>query len=170
MRPLWMLLCSVALVLPIVALARAPSYTPPGATDAMLRFSWRMDVTLRENCRTRTAAELEALPVHMRTPEECTPLPATYALITRVANAAPDTLYLVRGGVKGDRPLFVLEERTLQAGDHRVRITLQRSTATGVEVLASLDSTLTLREGEVQLVTLDGNGRMVVRSAPVHDR
>lgn len=164
MRYVRMLLCSVALTLPIAALARAP-YTPPGAGDAMLRFAWRMNVTARENCRTRTAEELARLPVHMRTPEICTRDAASYSLITRIGAATPDTVQLTRGGVRGDRPLFVLEQRKLPPGRHRVRIALHRVTATNNEVLGELDTVLTLRRGDIQLVTLDAAGELTARSS-----
>lgn len=160
-----MILCTAATTVMIAGLARAPYYTPPGAGDAMLRFSWRMSVTARENCRPRTPAELDALPVHMRTPEVCTRDSARYALITTIDDAAPDTVHLLRGGVKGDRPLFVLEERTLPPGRHRVRIELLRMSSAGVEILGEIDEVLTLEEGAIRLITLDLAGRLVLRSS-----
>src|SRR5688572_29218669 len=117
---------SAALTLPLAALARAP-YTPARADDAVLRFSWRMNVTARENCRRHTQAELDALPVHMRTPEVCTRDVARYMLITRVGAAPADTVQLARGGVHGDRPVFVLEERVLPPGEHRIQVAVLRT-------------------------------------------
>ncbi|CAN5656976.1 hypothetical protein BH23GEM9_BH23GEM9_36210 [soil metagenome] len=161
-------LCTALITVPIAALTRAP-YTPPGAEAAILRFSWRMSVVAREDCRPRTTQELDALPVHMRTAELCTRDRARYVLITRVDATAPDTLELLRGGVKGDRPLFVLEERTLAPGRHRVAIDLYRLTDNAGELLASLDTVLALEPGEVQLVTLDSEGRrLTVRSSVSH--
>src|SRR5690606_5782376 len=51
-------------------LARAP-YHPPGSDTGLLRLSWRLRGEKVESCRPRTQAELDALPVHMRTPEVC---------------------------------------------------------------------------------------------------
>jgi hypothetical protein len=167
MRVARIVAASALLTLPIAALARAP-YTPPGASDAILRFSWRMSASAREECRPRTQQELDALPVHMRTPDICTRNTDRYTLVIRVDDSAADTLELVRGGVKGDRPIFVLEERRLSTGTHRVGVELLRLDNAGVAtVVASLDSVLTLRRGGVQLVTLQDDGRtLTVRSSP----
>ena len=50
------LLMTALLVLPIAALSRLP-YSPAGAEDAVLRLSWRMSVSAKEQCRTRTQEE-----------------------------------------------------------------------------------------------------------------
>jgi hypothetical protein len=158
---------SALLTLSIAALARAP-YTPPGASDAILRFSWRMSASAREHCRPRTQQELDALPVHMRTPDVCTRDTDRYILVTRIDDGVADTLDLVRGGAKGDRPIFVLDERRLSPGTHRVGVELLRLDSAGAAtVVASLDSVLVLRRGGVQLVTLQDDGRtLAVRSSP----
>jgi hypothetical protein len=157
-RRLAMLACSTLLVAGIVALSRLP-YSPPGDGMATLRLAWQLTVTAPENCRPRTAAELEALPVHMRSPEVCTRDRAGFVLITRIGGGAPDTTPLVRGGARGDRPLFVLEERTLPPGRHRVRLDLERTTTAGAELIATLDTILEVSGGAVQLVTLDADAR-----------
>jgi hypothetical protein len=157
------LLATALFTVPIAALTRLP-YTVPGADTAVLRYSWRMSVSATERCRPRTAQELEALPVHMRTPEVCERAEARYVLISQIDDAAPDTLQLLRGGVKGDRPLFVLREQPLPAGRHRVRIALERHDAAGAAAtLADLDTTLLLETGRVRLVTLDAQGGLEVR-------
>lgn len=157
--------CTAAIAFLLAAISRAP-YTPPGADEAILRFSWRLSVPAQENCRTRTQAELDALPAHMRSPEVCTRDDADYTLITQLDEARPDTVELARGGLKGDRPLFVLEERTLPPGVARVRVDLRReSSASGTSTLASLDTVVSLEPGWVQLVTLDAEGRRLVARA-----
>lgn len=154
---------SAAVAFGIAALSRAP-YSPPGGDAALLRISFRTTVSVRERCRPRTREELDALPVHMRTPEICTAEAATFFLIASIDDARADTLELVRGGVKGDRPLFVLDERPLPPGRHRVRVELLRAGAdSGQRVLAALDTVLSLQAGAVGLVTLDGAGRLVAR-------
>ncbi|MEX0906815.1 MAG: hypothetical protein WD054_00685 [Gemmatimonadota bacterium] len=163
MNRLGILACSAAVTLGIAALARAP-WSPPGAAQATLRLSWRMTVSARENCRPRTEQELAGVPVHMRTPEVCTPDEATYALITQIDDAPPDTVELIRGGVKGDRPLFVLEQRALPEGEHRVRIALERLASSGAATLTQLDTVLTLVHGGVQLITMDDDGQLIHRA------
>jgi hypothetical protein len=164
MRWLRVIVASALLTLPIAALSRAPAYSVPGAGDALLRFSWRMSASAREQCRPRTQQELDALPVHMRTPDICTTDRADYLLITRIGDAAPDTTPLLRGGVKGDRPLFVLEEIRMARGEARVLVEVQRSVpGSDVELIARLDTALTFVEGGVRLVTMNGGGRLIVR-------
>jgi hypothetical protein len=161
MRLLWMLLATAALTVPFAALTRAP-WTPSGAGDAVLRLSWRMSISARGECRPRTQAELDALPVHMRTPEVCAADTSTYVVITRLDDNAPDTLQLLRGGVKGDRPLFVLEDRRLPPGRYTFGIRLLRLGDDGEEVLTNLDTTLALASGRIALVTLDAEGRELI--------
>lgn len=157
------ILSSTVVTLALAGMARAP-YSPPGAGDALLRLSWRMSVSTRENCRPRTEAELADLPIHMRTPEACTRVTAAHALVMQIDDAAADTLGLLRGGVKGDRPLFVLEERSLAEGEHRVRVTLQRLTESGAAPLAQLDTVFEVRSGAVRLITMDDSGRLILRA------
>jgi hypothetical protein len=165
MRVVGMMVCTALIAVSIAAASRAP-YTPPGADDAVLRLSWRLSVAAREDCRQRTEQELAALPAHMRTPEVCTRDQASYALFTKLNGSAADTVRLRRGGAKGDRPVFVLQERVLPPGRHRVVVELSRTAGDAApEVLASLDTVLVLERGRVQLVTLAADGRtLMVRS------
>lgn len=156
---------TAAFVLILAALARAP-YQPRGGDDALLRFSWRLPAPAHEDCRRRTADELEALPSHMRTPEVCERVVARYAMVTQIADAPADTVALKGGGVKGDRPLFVLFDRPMDPGRHRVRVALTRSSpGAPPEPIAALDTVLVMQRGHVQLVTLEPETRrLVVRS------
>jgi hypothetical protein len=169
MKRAWIVLASALTTLSIAALSRAP-YSPPGRDDALLRFSWRMSVAAREHCRARTQAELDALPVHMRAPEICTREEATYALVTQIDELDADTLPVARGGAKGDRPIFVLEQRVLTPGSHRVRAHFYRTTNTSdTALLAGLDTTLVMERGGVQLVTLASESRrLTVRTSTIH--
>jgi len=153
-----MILVTALLTLGTAAAARAP-YTPAGHEQAWLRFSWRLTISAKEHCRPRTQDELDALPVHMRTPEVCTPDTATYALLTRIDDQPVETKHLARGGVKGDRPLFVLEERALPPGKHHIRVAVERRDDGDDHLIAELDTTLVLERGRVQLITLSPDGR-----------
>ena len=155
------LLMTALLVLPIAALSRLP-YSPAGAEDAVLRLSWRMSVSAKEQCRTRTQEELDALPVHMRTPQECRRDEAHYDLVMTLDSLRTDTLSLVRGGVKGDRPLFVMEDRTVSPGEHRVRLRLERRAGGSIETLAALDTVLGFERGHIRLVTLDADSGVLI--------
>jgi hypothetical protein len=145
--------------------ARAP-WTPPGADAGLLRLSWRLRGERIERCRPRTPSELEALPVHMRTPELCEGHLVAYHLSLSVDGSVPDTATVVPGGARGDRPVFVFRERSLEPGEHRVRVELRRADgADGVPL--TLDTVLTAFAGAVELVTLDpATGRLVHRRSP----
>jgi hypothetical protein len=163
MRQVVVVIAVVLLTLPIAALARAP-YTPPGARDAVMRFSLRVNVSDRENCRPRTQEELEALPVHMRSPEECTRDDARFLLVFTIDGARADTIPLRRGGLRGDRPLVTVQERRLPPGSHHIQVELLRLTHDGAMPIAQLASPIDLLPGQVGLVTLDpGSNRLVLR-------
>jgi hypothetical protein len=151
-------------------LARAP-YQPPGADDAVLRLSWRLRAPATEVCRTRSQAELDALPVHMRAPEVCEHRIAAYDLTVQVDSLPADTTRVVQGGAKGDRPLYVLREIPLEPGRHRVRIRFAAAAGAPVEAHVAplaLDTVLHMDAGAVVLVTLGADTRMVIvrRSTP----
>lgn len=154
------------MVLPLAALSSA-SYSPRGADAAVLRLSLRMAIASRDECRARTQQELDALPVHMRSPEECTRDAASYEVIARIGSLAPDTIRLARGGARGDRPIFILNDRKLPPGQHHVRVDVQRRNGAhpAENVLVGLDTTLVLERGSIQLVTLDRSGRLVARTS-----
>lgn len=155
-RALQIAAATACLTLPLAALSRIP-WTPPAASDAVLRLSWRMDVSGRQECRAATGAELAALPVHMRAPVICAADRASYLLITRLAGV-PDTAAVVRGGVRRDRPLVVLRESRVPPGEHAVHIQLRRQGDGADELLLELDTVLTFERGAVWLVTTDGEG------------
>ena len=180
-------LCSAAPVLLMGWLSRAP-YDPPGSDAAVLRMSWRLRGQRIEECRPRTQAELDALPVHMRTPEICEGHLVAYRLVVRVGDAPADSLVFVPQGAKGDRPVFVMHEVPLAPGPQRVRVSFSPIGEDGdVEGEDDDDHDDAVRErdhdddddgrgrlvydgmvtghaGVVELITVDGAGRLVKRS------
>jgi hypothetical protein len=156
-------------------LARAP-YSPPGSETAVLRLSWRLQPERTEHCRRLSQEELDKLPVHMRNPTVCERETADYQLILQIDDDAPDTTRLIPSGAHGDRPIFVLQERELEAGAHRVRVWFgpesgerkhrreEREEEERHEVgTLRLDTNITARPGLVELVTLDPVARQLVR-------
>lgn len=144
-------------------LARAP-YQPPGSDSATLRLSWRLRAPVAETCRPRTQAELDALPVHMRTPEICSSHSAAYDLIVQVDSLTADTLRVLQGGAKRDRPLYVLKELSIEPGPHHVRVRFASGTGVPAEesVVLALDTVLHAHAGAVVLVTLGPDGRTLI--------
>lgn len=162
----------LALVVTVLAtsalgwLARAP-YDPPGGEAGVLRLSWRLRGERIETCRPRTAAELAALPVHMRTPELCEGRLVAYRLSFQVDDAPVDTATVLPGGARGDRPVFILREAVLAPGPRRVRVSLRRADGEHAPAALALDTVLTAAPGAVELITLDPEaGRLVHIRSP----
>ncbi|HEU5209516.1 MAG TPA: hypothetical protein VFU06_08905 [Longimicrobiales bacterium] len=157
-------LVTAVMLLSIGWLARAP-YTPEASERALLRLSWRFRPEAEEECRPRTQAELDALPVHMRTPDVCVSVPVVYRVIRQIDDARADTIRVLRGGLKQDRPVYVLLDTALPPATYRVRVALtrQRHDAAEAMVLEPLDALLRMRPGSIGLVTLDSDGAFVVR-------
>jgi hypothetical protein len=150
---------TAAVILGIGWLSRAP-YHQPAAAEGMLRLSWRLVAEREETCRARTPAELEALPVHMRTPEICDGRLVAYRLMLRIDDAPADTTRVMPGGARADRPLFVLREIPLQPGRHRVRLQFEREAASGAAPSPLvLDTILHAEPGAIELITIDAAAR-----------
>lgn len=151
-------------------LARAP-YGAAGGGHGLLRLSWRLRGERIESCRSRTAAELAKLPVHMRAPQVCEGRLVAYVLEVQVDDSPAVRKRVLPGGARGDRPVFVLEDHPLSPGPHRVRIGLEREaggTVHGARRVA-LDTVLVARAGGIELITLDpGSGRLVHRRSSAH--
>lgn len=147
-------------------LARA-SYTPGGGEAALLRLSWRLRGEAAETCRPRTEAELIALPQHMRTPEICERRPVAYHLIVQLDGGPVDTSRVVSGGVKGDRPVFILRDSAVAPGAHRVVVRFEQVEGGGETPLRlAIDTVLQAHAGTINLITLDHEARRLVHRAP----
>jgi hypothetical protein len=162
---------AVALTLGISAGSRVPvTFSDPD--DALLRLSWRMRGITAEECRTLTGEELERLPVHMRNPQACIGVIASYALDVTVDGTllAADTIR--PPGARGDRPLNVLREYPLAPGEHQVRVRFRAILPEGVDAPAdgiielAWEGGLRLGGRDVALVTLDEGGRSLVVRTP----
>lgn len=158
---------AVVLTLGISAGSRVP-VTFSSADDALLRLSWRMRGITAQACRTLPQEELERLPVHMRNPEACIGVIASYTLDVSVDGRvlAADTVR--PPGARGDRPLNVLREYPLAPGDHQVSVRFRALLPAGVEappegiIEVAWEGSLRLGGRGVALVTLDEAGRMLV--------
>lgn len=120
-RRLFAWLVAAALTAATIALSRAPLTWSDGDT-ARLRLSWRMESGSVGGCRTPTAEELEALPVHMRNPNACIGTLASYVLTVSLDGRPLVTDTVEPPGIHGDRPLSVLEEFALPAGRHALEV------------------------------------------------
>jgi hypothetical protein len=137
--------------------SRAP-YRATESDAALLRLSWRMRGERNESCRDRTQAELDALPVHMRTPRICETRVVPYRLVLQLGDGRADTSIVLPAGAKHDRPMYVLRDSLLQGGPQRVRVTFERADSVRAGVLA-LDEVIRFQHGFIELVTLSDDGR-----------
>ncbi len=121
----------VAGVLAMGAGTRVPWAASPDRAE--LRLAWRFRVPRVERCRTPTPEELAELPVHMRQAEICEGRPASYRLEVHVDDALRHASVVEAAGARGDRPLYVFQALPLEPGDHRLRVSFERTDLAGEE-------------------------------------
>ena len=140
----------------------------PAASDqyGMLRLSWRVRPERIETCRDRTQAELDALPVHMRTPRICEARSTPYRLIVRIDDGRPDTTLMVGAGARQDRPIYVLRDSLLAAGRHRIHVSFERADTHHKKGLRFKDK-VTFVAGQIVLLTLSEDGKSLVNRTRV---
>lgn len=99
---------------------------------AWIRLSWSARPERIEQCRRRSDAEMAELPEHMRLRLECTGHFARYLLQLSVDGTIVQSDTVRGGGFRHDRPMHVLDQAPVDAGDRRVTVVLSRldSTAT----------------------------------------
>ena len=145
--------------------SRAP-YQAAAGDHALLRLSWRMRGERSERCRDRTAEELEALPVHMRTPRVCEKAPQIpYRMIVAIDGGRPDTTLTLPAGAKHDRPIYVLRDSALSPGPHRVSVSFARANHATQPPLV-FDDEMNFAAGFIELITIaDDSPRLIHHSA-----
>jgi ferredoxin len=143
--------------LALAALA-AGSRGPQGvdAEHAVLRLGWRLAGQVRQTCRDRSAEELARLPVHMRTPRECTSEVLAYALRATVDGRLVVARTVTPAGVRADRPLSVEEEVAIAPGEHVVAVTFVPANGAGAGRALAFGRALRFDARRVRLVTYDG--------------
>jgi hypothetical protein len=157
MRALAMVAASAVMLL-LIGWGSRIHYQSGENEHGMLRLSWRMRGQKIEACRDRTPAELEALPVHMRTPRLCESRAVPYRLILSIDHGKPDTTTVLPAGAKHDRPFYILRDSLLRPGAHHVAVTFARSDTSAASVV-EFNGNLNLRPGRIELITLTEDGR-----------
>jgi hypothetical protein len=153
MRNILRVLLAVCALVLLDGLSRMP-FTPEKAEIALLRLSWRTRGEALQQCRTRTAAELKALPEHMRTPQLCTGRVANYLLSVRIDGGAARTRELRAAGAHADRPIYVLWQESLAPGRHTIDIefySILHADRRGLRLHEDID----VKRGDIALVTHD---------------
>jgi hypothetical protein len=163
MRLVSMVLISTAMLL-LIGWGSRIHYQSGETGHGLVRLSWRMRGQNIETCRDRTTAELDALPVHMRTPRLCESRTVPYRLILSIDGGQADTTIVMPSGAKHDRPFYVLRDSLLGPGLHHVAVTFARSDTSAASVV-QFNGTLKLRPGQIELITLTDDGeRLAHRS------
>jgi len=156
------------LVVAIAGLSRLP-VGMDGADHGVVRLSWRLQGVRIETCRQRTEEELEALPAHMRLPEECTGRIAEYELNVSVDGLAAIHDTVLPSGARHDRPLYVLRNVAVEPGPHDVAIRFDAllpegfDGAEGQTTAYAWTGVVDLAEAEIALVTLDEGSHSLIR-------
>ena len=167
---------TAVMVAAVSALTRVPWHTGDG-DSALLRLSWRARGEIVEACRRSTAEELARMPAHMRQEVVCEDARvAPYVLEVRVDGVVVVAGPVKGSGARGEGTLYVLHERALDSGAHRIEVLFARTSAPGAQVssaersedttgsprsrrrhtvppLLELDTTITVPRGRVALVT-----------------
>lgn len=165
-RGLVRLAVSCALLMAVAALTRVP--LGEGIPEARLHLTLRSPDGRVEVCRERSAAELDALPPHMRRPEVCDTVAVPHRLVVAIDGRVRLDRRVEASGLLGKRPLVVDERLELPPGrvhlavrfgpwESRVPAGAPPGTA---EVLAAiprhrLEATVDLEAGRVTVVHLD---------------
>ncbi len=146
------LLAAIALT-GMAALSHVPFDTDRDE-HALIRFSWRTRGKAEEHCRKRTQAELDALPIHMRTPEVCTGRIASYELAVEVDEQHLPRRTLRAAGAHADRPIYVFQEIPITPGSHHIEAEFY-STAHPHEHRLKYEKDVTVQGGDILLITYD---------------
>ncbi len=117
---------ATAVALWLVARASAVALPWHAAGAARMRLSWSARPERIETCRALTAEEIEKEPPHMRRRVECKGTFATYLLQVASDGRVIDERIVKGAGIRNDRPMYLLANYDLMAGDHRIRVTFTR--------------------------------------------
>ncbi len=114
------------LMLVLVAAASGPEWRYHTGDSARVRLSWGARPERIEICRTLSEAELADRPEHMRQRVECEGTSATYALAIHIDGQLIDSRMLQGGGLRHDRPMYLLDDLVVAPGEHRLVVELTR--------------------------------------------
>ena len=117
------------------------SYHREGA--ARLRLSWSARPERIEVCRQLSAEEQAQREEHMRQRVECEGSFASYTLRVEVDGRAVGETVIHGAGLRHDRPLYVLRDFPVPAGEHRLRVGVTRREKTDDDAAAFAEAVVT---------------------------
>lgn len=159
----------LAMMSAVAAIAHLPVGEP--ASGSALRLALRTAAARVEVCRDRTAAELAALPAHMRQVRICTETAVDYRLTVAVDGAARLDRRVEHRGVRRTRPLAVDAELPVAAGRHRVTVDFlpidPPAEAAATLPAPRFDAEVDFAAGRVVLLSLGAKGELGVLGASI---
>jgi len=120
----------------VLAYASAMPVAYHTAETARLRLSWSARPERIEVCRQLSDSEQAEREEHMRQRVECEGNFATYALTVEIDGRAIGKAVLQGAGLRHDRPLYLLRDFPVPAGEHRVRVRVVRRETTDNDAAA----------------------------------
>jgi len=148
---------AIGAVAGVGALAHLPLGEEP--REGALRIALRTPLGQIEVCRDRTAAELEALPQHMRQPRVCDVHTVDYRLLVAVDGRTRIDRIVRHRGVRRNRPLVVDEMLRLPPGLHAIDVRFEPAEAAAAVPAelprAALHDDVDFASGRIRLLTLD---------------
>ncbi|MCC7042957.1 MAG: hypothetical protein IT183_03800 [Acidobacteria bacterium] len=126
------LAAAMASALGLSWMSQAP-IAPDTSDRALLRLAWRARPERIEHCVTQSPDALAALPPHMRQATVCEGINASYRLEVRRNGVLVDEQHVEPGGMRRDRPLYVLRELAMPVGDATISVTFVRVEAAGAD-------------------------------------
>jgi len=139
--------------------------------ESLLRLSWRLRGHESEECRPMSAEELERLPIHMRNPDACQGRVLPYLLTVTVDGELVTQREFSPAGVRGNRPIYVLEDVPVAAGALSVdvrfeQVSADEGAADGASETLTLSTRMTLEPGQIGLISYDRDVDALVQLAP----
>ena len=165
LRALAAAVVTVGALLAVGWLSRVPVGAGPASEDdAVIRLAWRLRAESEAtDCRRPTPEELAELPAHMRNPDACMGAGLAFHLAVSVDGREVVSDTLEPAGARGDRPVFVLREIPVPAGEHALAVTF-RPLGDGAADAHTLQRSVRLEPRRVLLVTWDADaGRLVTK-------
>ncbi len=147
----------------VVAGSQVP-WVASASDEAIVRLSWRAVLPTVEDCRPPTDEDLRGIPPHMRPAEVCSGSPVPFRLEFTLDGQRLIDERVAGSGARGDRPMYVFEEFSVEPGVHRVDLTFAPDTAETARAPGThLVRELRIGSREVVLLTRDASGRLTVR-------
>lgn len=138
MKPARVLVTGIATAAGLALLAYLSAVPLPYHADAAagLRLSWSARPERIEVCRAVSAEEQARREEHMRQRVECEGSFATYTLRVELDDRVVGETLVRGGGLRHDRPLYLLRDYAIPSGMHRVRVALTRRETTDNDAAA----------------------------------